>query len=276
VNWYAIEVRTEPDKRDQVAQWLVERTGQAIEERADGTLVSFAPELSGAETLAADLVARHGGVLAVPRELPEADWTIAWREGLGPRHVGALVLVPSWVTYQPAEGERLVTVDPESAFGSGEHGSTRAALRLLEAWLKPGDNMVDLGSGSGILAIAAARLGASRAVGIELDPEAMPVAIRNAERNGVSDRVRFLEGDAASLAVLLGPVDLVTSNILRSANQSLLAGVNLALRRGGTAIFSGMELAEATEFRAPLLAAGFTILRETIDDGWWAVAAERT
>ena len=95
-------------------------------------------------------------------------------------------------------------------------------MTLLSRWVQPGDRVLDLGSGSGILAIAAIKLGAACAIGIEVDPEANVVAVRNAERNGVPDRVEFLEGDAGNLAPLVGPADLLLSNILRSTNSLLL------------------------------------------------------
>jgi ribosomal protein L11 methyltransferase len=166
-------------------------------------------------------------------------------------------------------------LDPESAFGSGEHGSTRAALTLLERHLRPGDRVLDLGSGSGILAIAAAKLGAASAVGIENDAEANPVARRNAERNGVRAAVDFLEGDAGDLAPLLGPADLLLSNILRLVNTALLPAIVAALRPGGLAIFSGMEELEAPLFRPVLETAGLVLRDEVTDTGWWAVAAAR-
>jgi ribosomal protein L11 methyltransferase len=165
-------------------------------------------------------------------------------------------------------------LDPETAFGSGEHGSTRAALTLLSRLLRPGDRVIDLGSGSGLLAIAAIKLGAARAIGIEIDAEANEVAARNVARNGVSDRVEFLEGDAAVLAPLVGPADLLLSNILRAVNTALLPVITRAVRPGGIAIFSGMELPEAEEFRRILTAAGFQLVQETLDAGWWGVAAE--
>lgn len=275
MSWIALEVQPDDDRRDAVAAWLVARTGQAIEERADGTVVAFARSAPDAEAIATGAQAEFG--LAVSRrELPEVDWTTAWREGLGPRTVGRMTLVPTWLEHRASPGDCVITIDPESAFGSGEHGSTRAALLLLDRWVKPGDSVLDLGTGSGILAIAAARLGAGRVVGVELDPDALPVATQNARRNGVERTVSFLEGDAGSVTPLLGPADLALSNILRLVNVSLLPAIHRAVRNGGTAIFSGMELAEATEFRAPLLAAGFQILSEITEDGWWAVAAERT
>lgn len=275
MSWIALEVQPEDDHRDAVAQWLVVRTGQAIEERADGTVVSFARSPSDADAIAAEFQARFGLALG-RRELPEVDWTTAWQEGLGARRVGRITLVPTWVEHRAGPGDCVVTMDPETAFGSGEHGSTRAALLLLDRWLKPGDSVIDLGTGSGILAIAAARLGAGRVIGVELDPEALPVAQQNALRNGVERTVQFLEGDAGTVTPLLGPADVAVSNILRLVNVALLPAIHRAVRNGGTAIFSGMEVAEATDFRAPLLSAGFQIMSEITDDGWWAVAAERT
>ena len=130
------------------------------------------------------------------------DWSVRWREGLGPRHFGRLTVVPSWIPQARTPSETTVVLDPETAFGSGEHGSTRAALRLLERQLRPGDRVLDLGSGSGILAVAAIKLGARRAIGIESDAEANAVARRNAARNGVAAQVEFLDGDRAATAIV--------------------------------------------------------------------------
>jgi len=273
VSWYAIEVQAGRGQRDAVAAWLVGRTGQAVEERADGTLVSFALDLPAAEALESALAAELGAVRTSRRELLEVDWSTAWRAGLGARRVGRFGIVPTWVQHPAEPGELRITLDPEMAFGSGEHGSTRGALLLLQHWLRPGDRVLDLGCGSGILSIAAARLGAGRVAGVELDPEAMPAAALNVERNGVSALVRLVEGDAAMLTPLLAPADLIVSNILRLVNLMLVPVVRAALAPGGRAIFSGMEAPDAGDFRSALVGAGFTIVDEMVDDGWWSVAA---
>ncbi len=275
MSWYAIEVRPAVSQRDAVATWLVERTGQAIEERADGTLVSFALDLPAAESLEAELTAVHTGVQTAHRPLAEVDWTTAWRQGLGVRRIGRFAVVPSWVPYEPAAGEEVIVLDPEMAFGSGEHGSTRGALALVERWMTPGTRVLDLGSGSAILAIAAARLGASHAIGVELDPEAMSAAQHNVERNGEAGRVTLMEGDAGVLTPLLAPAGLIVSNILRQVNTVLLPAIRAALTPEGRAIFAGMETPEAELFRATLADAGFIILEETIDEGWWSVATRK-
>jgi ribosomal protein L11 methyltransferase len=275
MSWWAIDVRTTPEERDRLGAWLVARTGQAVERRDDGTLVTFAPDDATADRLIDELGREAGAPTETSRRRIEpVDWSTRWRDGLSTRSFGRLTVTPSWAPSPDATGP-VVVLDPETAFGSGEHGSTRVALALLERLVRPGDHVLDLGSGSGILAIAAVKLGAARAIGIEQDADANLVAFRNAERNGVANAVGFLEGDAADLAPLLGPADLILSNILRLVNTALLPEIGSALRPGGVAIFSGMEVAEAALFVPPLEAAGFTVEAELTDTGWWGVAARR-
>lgn len=273
MTWWAIEARPAAGQRDLLAAWLVARSGQGIEERADGAVVSFAATAAEAEALVADAHSAFPGASVAAVPMPDVDWTTQWREGIAPREFGRLVVLPSWIDPAPFAGRVVVTIDPETAFGSGEHGSTRAALTLLERHLRPGDRVVDLGSGSGILAIAAARLGAARATGVEVDAEANEVAARNALRNGVADRCAFLDGEAGALGPLLGPADLVLSNILRTVNTELLGAIARTARPGGIVLFSGMEVAEAELFRPSLALAGYVVLDEAVDAGWWAVAA---
>jgi ribosomal protein L11 methyltransferase len=276
MTWWAIDVRTPPERRERTSAWLVAHTGLTVEERDDGILVTFAEDEPAAAALIAALsVAEGAPVDAEWRQLEPVDWSTRWREGLGSRRFGRLTVRPSWIAEAGEPDAMAVVLDPENAFGSGEHGSTRAALVLLERHLCPGDRVLDLGSGSGILTIAAAKLGAARAIGIDTDAEANVVALRNAERNAVRDRVEFLEGDATHLTCLLAPADLVLSNILRMVNVALLPAIAAVLRPGGLGIFSGMEVSESALFRPKLAAAGLVVRDEVEDAGWWAVAAVR-
>jgi ribosomal protein L11 methyltransferase len=275
MSWWAIDVRPPPGQQHSVGAWLVARTGQAVEEREDGTLVAFAADQESAAALAQELEHQvDGSVYTKPRPIEPTDWSTQWREGLGPRRLDRLTVIPSWLPEASEPDPLTIVLDPETAFGSGEHGSTRVALTLLSRLLQPGDRVLDLGSGSGILAIAASKLGATRATGIEIDPEANEVAVRNAARNKC-EHVEFIEGDATLLAPLAGPADLLLSNILRSVNTALLPVIARALRPGGIAIFSGMEQLEAEEFRRTLVGYGFHPIQEALDSGWWGVAAER-
>ena len=273
MSWWAIDVRPPQGQQQSVGAWLVARTGQAVEERDDGTLVAFAPDQESAAALAQELE-QHASVQTHSRRVESTDWSTRWREGLGARKLDRLTVIPSWLPEASEPDPLTIVLDPETAFGSGEHGSTRVALTLLSRLLQPGDRVLDLGSGSGILAIAASKLGASLAIGIEIDPEANEVAVRNAARNRC-EHVEFVEGDATILAPLAGPADLLLSNILRTVNTALLPVIVRALRPGGIAIFSGMEQLEAEEFRRTLLGSGFEPVQEALDSGWWGVAAER-
>ena len=272
MSWCAVDVRSPADERDAVVRWLVGHTGQAVEERDDGVLVGVAESEAVASLLLQELQSAFGEqVGGSTRKLPEVDWREHWQEGLGPRRIGRLLVTPSWI---PADQSALtVVVDPETAFGTGEHGSTRTVLGLLDRHLHPGDRVLDLGSGSGILTIAAVKLGAVRATGIDIDPEAEPIAQANAERNEVGGEVRFLTGDAGTLLPLLAPAEVILSNILRSQNEALLPAVRAALAPGGRALFAGMELAERESFLAALGQAGFHAFDEAVDATWWAVAA---
>lgn len=275
MRWWAVDLTTDEPLREQAAAWLVAATGQAVEERPDGCIAGSAPDADTAAAIRDQAQATFGNAVQVAlREMPPADWTTKWREGMTVRRVGRMALVPSWLEV-PEDAPAHLVIDPEMAFGSGEHGSTRAALLLLHRHLTPNAVVLDLGSGSGILAIAAVLLGARQAIGIENDAEANPVALRNADRNGVASRVRIVEGDAMEWAPRSGPAELVVSNILRGPNVQLLPAIHAALVPGGLAIFAGMEVPEAELFRPELLAAGFTPVDEAVDEGWWAIAARR-
>ncbi len=271
MNWWALDVRAEPAARDAVASWLVARTGQAVEERDDGLVIGFAPTEESARTLEGELTRIFPSLSISLRDVEPVDWSTRWREGIETRKLGRLTLSPSWLDVPDAEIS--MTLDPEMAFGSGEHGSTRGALVLLDRFIQPGDRVLDLGTGSGILAIAAVKLGARHAVGIEIDAESISVAAANITRNQVGEAVTLLQGDAGELAPLCAPADLIVSNILRGPNTELLPVIAKTLRPGGTAIFAGMESRESDLFRPSLIMAGFTVRDEMVDAGWWAVAA---
>jgi ribosomal protein L11 methyltransferase len=271
MTWWALDVKTAPASHDAVATWLVTKTGQAVEERDDGMVIGFAPTEEVARTIEHELAGAFPGLTVALRDVEPVDWSTRWRDGISARKLGRLTLSPSWL--DTPHTDIFVTLDPETAFGSGEHGSTRGALVLLDRFVQQGDRVLDLGTGSGILAIAAVKLGADQAVGIEIDAEALPIAAANIERNAVTGRVALLHGDAAQLAPLCAPVDLVVSNILRGPNTELLPVIAKTLKPGGIAIFAGMESRESTMFRPVLYTGGYVVRDELVDAGWWAVAA---
>ncbi len=273
--WWRVAIRCRPAERDAVAAFLVGLTGQGVEEAADGRIHTVAESEAEAGALLAEAAETFHDIEGAISRLDPVDWSVHWRDGITTRRFGRVIVTPSWRPVVADPGDVVLTIDPESAFGNGEHGSTRAALALLERHVRPGDRVLDLGSGSGILAIGAALLGAKSAVGIEIDEDALPIAEANAVRNGVGERVTFLMGDAAVLPAIVAPAELLCSNILRTVNTILLPTIHAALVPGGVAIFSGMEEAEEAIFRPTLLASGFAPFDDVHDGGWWAVAAHR-
>ncbi len=147
-------------------------------------------QLPRPKRLSATSPGEHGPGLGLERrEHPEVDWTIAWREGLGVRRIGRFAIVPTWISYAPAPDEQVSSSTRRWRLAAVSTAPLGVALELLDRFTRPGDRVLDLGSGSGILTIAAAKLGATQAAGIEVDAESLPFAAQNAERNGVTDRV---------------------------------------------------------------------------------------
>jgi ribosomal protein L11 methyltransferase len=166
-------------------------------------------------------------------------------------------------------------IEPAMAFGTGEHETTRGVVRLLQSVIRAGDIVADLGSGSAVLAIAAARLGAARVVAIELDHDAIGNAEENVARNGVSDRVTVIEGDAALLLPLVAPVRVVLANIISSVLVELLPAIADALSRDGAAILSGILVEERPEMMRVLESAGWSVVSEDREGQWWSVSIAR-
>lgn len=272
MTWWAVHVSPDAVHCPGLAAWLVSESNQSVQERDDGVLIASLPTRAEARQLAGRLESVHAlnGEL---HAIPDVDWTLRWRDGIVAHDIGRVRITPSWLADQPSPLVQVV-IDPESAFGSGEHGSTRGAICLLDRHLRRGHTVLDLGSGSGVVSIAATRLGAAWAVGIECDGECIPIAEQNAKRNGVSAAVTWIEGDAAVLTPLFAPVDRIVSNILRIVNAALLPEIRQSLAPDGVAIFAGMEAEEKPLFLRSLSTEGFAVIDEVIDSGWWAVAAE--
>jgi ribosomal protein L11 methyltransferase len=202
------------------------------------------------------------------------DWARAWKRGLQPRKLTDRVVVkPTWTEWTRSGDEVVVDVDPQMAFGTGEHATTRGCLRLLDRALRPGDRMLDVGSGSAILAIAAALLGAGEVVAVEFDPDANINARENLEQNGVADRVRLLERMAdPELLAELGRFDLILANILSGVIRPLLPSLRSALggAAGGRLIVSGILQSEADAVARDARAAGLRVAEEDREEEWWS------
>jgi ribosomal protein L11 methyltransferase len=205
---------------------------------------------------------------------PDVDWSAEWRSRIGAHRVGRLVVTPPWLADRFTDIERIV-IEPAMAFGTGEHETTRGVLRLLQQVVRGGGLVADVGAGSAVLSIAAAKLGASRVVAIERDGDAIGNAEENIERNGVRAQVCVLHGDADVLLPLVAPVRVVLANIVVSVLIELLPVVAAAMTAGGVAIFGGVLLEEKPLFERSLTRGGWTVQASDEEGMWWSVTALR-
>ena len=209
------------------------------------------------------------------RRLREEDWRDSWKRYFRPQRIGRRLLVkPSWATYEVAAGDAVIEIDPGMAFGTGQHPTTAMCLRALEERLGRGDAVLDLGTGSGILAIAAARLGAKRVLALDTDPQAVKAARQNADANGVAAVVEVGEGTLPD-AVGDERFGLLVANISGLTIERLAAAFAESLRQGGTLIVSGFLDDTIDGLRRALEAAGFAVERVDAEGVWRALTAVR-
>jgi ribosomal protein L11 methyltransferase len=206
--------------------------------------------------------------------LPDIDWSERWKQGIHVQHLGSLRVAPPWLA-DDLDPATTIVIEPAMAFGTGEHATTRGVVRLMQAVIKPGDHVADLGAGSAVLAIAAVKLGAANAAAVEIDPDAIGNAEENVARNGVADRVTVIEGDAAVILPLVAPVQVIIANIISSVLIDLLPTFAAGLDDGGHAILSGMLFAEREMMVKSFTDAGWRVAAEDHEDAWWSATIVR-
>lgn len=228
-------------------------------------------------------VGKEAGSLSVSKRLlQEEDWARNWQKYYQPFPVGErLYVVPEWMRGQAIpEGKIPLYLNPGLIFGTGSHGTTRLCLEGVERYVQPGDCVLDLGTGSGILSIAALLLGAKSAVGCDIDPKASRVAMENAGYNGVSHAFRVETGNVVQEEALqrrlAGSYQLVLANIIADVIVPLIPLVKEDLAPGGTFLTSGIIEHRATEVEEALRANGYQILERQDREGWVFFAAQRS
>jgi len=204
----------------------------------------------------------------------DQDWTAGWKESIPVLHLGRRVVVkPSWRDYAAQPGELLLEMDPGLAFGTGLHPTTQLCVEALEELVRPGIRVLDLGTGTGILALVAAKLGAADVLAIDNDVNAMAVARRNVRANTAAHQVRVLHG---SLAEVGEPYDLVAANILAHVIIAMAdAGLATRIRNGGTLVASGILEEQVDAVTAALHAQGLSVVECRQRDEWVALIARK-
>ena len=267
-----ITVRVVPGSRpDAVMAALFDAGAQGVQELGDA-LVTHAPDAEAARALRDAALAASADARVDTAPLPSRDWSEEWKRGIHAQSLGALTVAPPWLA-SDLDPATTIVIDPGMAFGTGEHATTRGVIRLMQRVLQPGDRVADLGAGSAVLSIAAAKLGAAHVAAIELDPDAIGNAEANVARNGVADRVTVVEGDAATLLPLVAPVELITANIISSVLIDLMPLMAAALTEGGRAIVSGILEDEREQVSRALRDGGWRIEADDREDNWWSATA---
>lgn len=208
------------------------------------------------------------------RPVAEEDWVEAWKERLNVLRIGRHVVIrPSWRDYVPEPGDIVIQLDPGMAFGTGLHPTTQMCLVALEELMRPEAAVLDLGTGSGILAIAAAKLGAGHVLAVDRDPVAVKTARGNLVTNGVQGVVSVMEG---SLQDVSRSYDLVVVNILAKVIVEMMGeGLATRLRPGGRLITAGIIADQTSEVVAALERGGLTAIERQQREDWVCLVANK-
>ena len=233
------------------------------------------PGDSPVETLA--LIAARMEAAGIPytsetEGVEQEDWQNGWRKYYHPMDVGQrLAVVPSWQDYETSRVKLIL--DPGLAFGTGGHETTNLCLEVLDERVRGGERVLDIGTGSGILAIAALKLGAAVAEGVDIDPVAVRTAGENAALNGVADKLTVLVGDLSDKAS--GRYNIITANIVANAIMALAPAVPGLMADDAVFIASGIIDSRKDEVIAALEAAGLAVLEVKEKRGWECIVCKK-
>ncbi len=285
--WFEVTARVPPAEVEAVSELMraVSPGGIAVEEPVDilgpelgfrvrggePVLVrAYLPSSELGAVLVDDLrraMAAFPHVELVAKPLYEEDWAVSWREFFGVVDSGGrVIIVPTWIEHQPLPGQLAIRLDPGQAFGTGHHETTRLCLLALEDLVAPGIAVLDVGTGSGVLAIAAVLLGAGSVTAIDIDPIAADVARANSEANGVGHRISI---SAGVLTAGHGRTyDLVVANISTDANVGLAPLFSEVVAPGGSLVLSGILAPDAGRVRAAMSAGGFDLQAMRHERDW--------
>lgn len=208
-------------------------------------------------------------------EIDEQDWSTAWKQYYHPVKISnRFTIVPTWEDYERVESDELmIELDPGMAFGTGTHPTTVMSLQALEKHVQPGMYVTDVGTGSGVLAIGAAMLGADHVHALDLDPIAVKAAIENIELNNVSANINVVEGDL--LDTVKEPADIVVANILAEIIMTFTDDAYTVVKPGGLFITSGIIEAKKEDVKQSLTNAGFIIDEVMMMEDWVTIVSRK-
>lgn len=252
------------------AEWLTVRAYLPVDDRLEETKQRLDAALGHMSLM-------YPMPTPVYRTLAESDWAEAWKAHYHPVRLGKRLFIrPRWIDVETGPDDVVIALDPGMAFGTGTHPTTNLCLEAIEALMVPGARVLDLGCGSGILSIAAAKLGAARVLALDIDPMAVRVTQENAADNGVADRITAGEGSLETVLTSARRFDLLVANIIARVIIGMAeTGLGQVVRPGGLAIFSGIIEDQADDVEAALRATGLEPYARRRMGDWVAIEARR-
>lgn len=224
---------------------------------------------------ALDLGMDLGKLEAVNRSLADEDWAESWKKAFKPFRLGEhMVIRPGWTEYEAQPGDHVIQIDPGMAFGTGTHETTGMCVALIEKYVRPGQRVIDIGTGTGILAIAAAHMGACSVLATDLDPVAVRVAAENVRINGFEGTVTARTGDLLDAVDAVG--DVVIANIIADVIIMLAKPVRDHIADGGLFICSGIAIDRGDEVLSALRQADYQVVETLTKGEWMAIAARKS
>ncbi|MBR4235365.1 MAG: 50S ribosomal protein L11 methyltransferase [Clostridia bacterium] len=240
-----------------------------MDERAGDTLACVREKVKKLPELAPDI--DLGKLEVQVSGIDDEDWAENWKKSYKPFRLGRhIVIRPGWTQYAPEPGDKVITIDPGMAFGTGTHETTGMCVELVEQYLRPGMTVMDIGTGTGILAITAAHMGAKSVLASDIDPMAVRVADENVRLNGFGGTISCVCGDLLDVAD--EKVDLISANIIADVIINICAPVRDFIKPGGVFICSGIAREREDETINALKRAGYGRLDVRHNGEWTAIA----
>lgn len=285
MNWTQITITTSNEASEAVANYLFDMDAHGIElkEAANSTTshIAYFPiddRIDARITKISSFLTKlpKYGIQPDPatidiNKIATEEWTEAWKSDYHPQKIGKhLLIIPTWQNIKQDDASILIRLDPGMAFGTGYHPTTRLSLRMLEDSLEPNMQVADIGTGSGILAIAAVKLGAIQVDAIELDPTAIPIANANFKKNDVNKQINLYQGDG--ICVVNKKYDLILGNILTKAILPIIPTCPPRMEPDGCVIFSGILESELEQVKEVMTENGMQciqVMDESEDDIVW-------
>ena len=210
------------------------------------------------------------------RYIKEGEWMETWRKHFSILTIGRIVVCPSWKNYTPKDKDIVINLDPGMAFGTGYHPTTNMCLSALDNLVQPGQRVLDVGTGSGILSIASAKLGAQYVLGLDIDELVMKTAIENVSINNVEDQIDIKESSTMQDTTLHGQFDLVVANIYPKVIIDLARDMKRMLRDRGTLVLSGITRNKEKDVRDHLHQLDFLQETVTYQGDWVSISVVKS